>query len=420
MAIYDDKTLDVIKAGDRENCFIISNVSSHSEAIFKASYIVASSLRVSGKITALFDLIVLGAVEAEDIDVKGKFICIGDCSVENSIIVQDKMFVKSVKAKNIEVHDQIIAQEIEVDEIRADGNIMVGQTLATEKLAFSDQNIMCGETAYGAGRIAANSIITVEPLDMDEGDAAVVESNIIAHNIKQESNHLDINLNFLTNNDYESYLLELLNNADECLTNKFIRWERCLNETKDIIENCESICLDLGLLLTLTEIVYSSYFKDWELIASWWKKILNNFNSIANGELIDKQNKMSESDFIVNKRVVHKKFGVGTITNLSYSGGTLVTVLFDSGERILFRLDMAMDFFSFEKGPNYLNEDIKAKLFLDPIDYNEWISFVSVVENNGHMFCANLINILNDLLYAKIGLKSKFIADRLKENGWNK
>ena len=100
MAVYDDKTSGIIKAGDRDNCFIISNVKSRTEAIFKASYIVASSLRISGKITALFDLIVLGDVEADDIEVKGKFICMGDCTVENSIIVQDKMFVKQVKAKN--------------------------------------------------------------------------------------------------------------------------------------------------------------------------------------------------------------------------------------------------------------------------------------------------------------------------------
>ena len=77
MAVYDDKTSGIIKAGDRDNCFIISNVKSRTEAIFKASYIVASSMRVSGKITALFDLIVLGDVEADDIEVKGKFICMG-------------------------------------------------------------------------------------------------------------------------------------------------------------------------------------------------------------------------------------------------------------------------------------------------------------------------------------------------------
>ncbi len=181
MAVYDDKTSGIIKAGDRDNCFIISNVKSRTEAIFKASYIVASSVSVSGKITALFDLIILGNVEADDIEVKGKFICLGDCSVENSIIVQDKMFVKQVKAKNIEVHDQITAQEIDVDVIKADGNIIVGQTLATEELAFSEQNILCGETAYGAGQISAHSIITVEELDMDDGEKAAVEPNKITY-----------------------------------------------------------------------------------------------------------------------------------------------------------------------------------------------------------------------------------------------
>ena len=112
MAVYDDKTPGIIKSG---NYSIISSVKSRTEAVFKASYIVASGIQVEGKITALFDLIVIGDVVAHDIDVKGKFVCIGNCQVGNSVTVQDKLFVKEIRAKSIEVHDDITAQEIDVD-----------------------------------------------------------------------------------------------------------------------------------------------------------------------------------------------------------------------------------------------------------------------------------------------------------------
>lgn len=337
MAVYDDKTSGIIKAGDRDNCFIISNVKSRTEAVFKASYIVASSMRISGKITALFDLIVLGDVEADDIEVKGKFICMGDCTVENSIIVQDKMFAKQVKAKNIEVHDQITAQEIDVDVIKADSNIIVGQTLATEELAFSEQNILCGETAYGAGKISANSIITVEELDMDDGVDAVVNPNIIVFEGQNVKSGFDFGKKHIDKNDYEAYFSDLWVDCDDVMQYNIVRWRRALSEVEKIVKGKELECFDLGLLLTLTEINFSSYFKGWDTISQWWNSLFKHFNSIANGEGLGVEKKISMADFTINQRVRHDKYGTGKVTGTrKASGETMADIMFDGGKTISF------------------------------------------------------------------------------------
>ena len=420
MAVYDDKTSGIIKAGDRDNCFIISNVKSRTEAVFKASYIVASSMRVSGKITALFDLIVLGDVEADDIEVKGKFICMGDCTVENSIIVQDKMFVKQVKAKNIEVHDQITAQEIDVDVIKADGNIIVGQTLATEELAFSEQNILCGETAYGAGQISANSIITVEELDMDDGEDAVVEPNKIVFEGKKSERNFDYGKKYIDKNDYEAYFTDLWAECDDVMQYNIVRWRRALSEVEKIVKGKELECFDLGLLLTLTEINFSSYFKGWDTISQWWNRLFKHFDSIANGEGLGVEKKISMADFTINQRVRHDKYGTGKVTGTrKASGETMADILFDGGKTISFKLDIAIKFFSLEKESKYTPEELKEKLFIAPIEYGEWLAFLSIMEMYDHMSSPNLNKILNDLLYSKIGLKTKFIEERIKDNGWN-
>lgn len=420
MAVYDDKTSGIIKAGDRDNCFIISNVKSRTEAVFKASYIVASSMRVSGKITALFDLIVLGDVEADDIEVKGKFICMGDCTVENSIIVQDKMFVKQVKAKNIEVHDQITAQEIDVDVIKADGNIIVGQTLATEELAFSEQNILCGETAYGAGQISANSIITVEELDMDDGEDAVVEPNKIVFEEKKSERNFDLGKKYIDKNDYEAYFSDLWVDCDDVMQYNIVRWRRALSEVEKIVKGKELECFDLGLLLTLTEINFSSYFKGWDTISQWWNSLFKHFNSIANGEGLGVEKKISMADFTINQRVRHDKYGTGKVTETrKASGETMADIMFDGGKTISFKLDIAIKFFSLEKESKYTPEELKEKLFIAPIEYGEWLAFLSIMEMYDHMYSPNLNKILNDLLYSKIGLKTKFIEERIKDNGWN-
>ena len=223
MAVYDDKTPGIIKSG---NYSMISSVKSRTEAVFKASYIVASGIQVEGKITALFDLIVIGDVVAHDIDVKGKFVCLGNCQVGNSVTVQDKLFVKEIRAKSIEVHDDITAQEIDVDVLRADGNVIVGQTLATEELAYSEQNILCGETAYGAGRISAHAIITGEELDMDDGEDAVVDPNKIVFD-DNSGNPEDVKrrqtLVFTGGTSASLYIAGGCVNAHFFLRNKFVR-----------------------------------------------------------------------------------------------------------------------------------------------------------------------------------------------------
>ena len=53
------------------------------------------------------------------------------------------------------------------------------------------------------------------------------------------------------------------------------------------------------------------------------------------------------------------------------------------------------------------------------MEYSEWLAFLSILETYDHVFIPNLRKILNDLLYAKIGLKTKFVMERIKENGWD-
>lgn len=69
MTTYDDKTKGAIASGRR---FILPSFKQCDEATFKASYIVASDIKCDGKITALFDLIVMGTIEASEVDVKGR------------------------------------------------------------------------------------------------------------------------------------------------------------------------------------------------------------------------------------------------------------------------------------------------------------------------------------------------------------
>ena len=416
MAVYDDKTPGIIKSG---NYSMISSVKSRTEAVFKASYIVASGIQVEGKITALFDLIVIGDVAAHDIDVKGKFVCLGNCQVGNSVTVQDKLFVKEIRAKSIEVHDDITAQEIDVDVLRADGNVIVGQTLATEELAYSEQNILCGETAYGAGRISAHAIITGEELDMDDGEDAVVDPNKIVFD-DNSGNQKSVNgKKYAEKNDFESYLGELFDNCgmDDIKQYTVVRWLRILKKVCEVEQQTNFECYDVGLVLGLTEICFSEYFRGWETIAKWQKDFLEKFNKMANGESVSQETKLTVKTLFVGQRLVHSTYGIGSIVDIKKKDKTLVEVLFDSGKKLSFQMEIALKFFSRADAPTA--EEIINKLYIKPEEFEEWANYIQILEVYGHMFSPKLNECAMDLLCSKIGVKSKFVIDRIKENGWS-
>lgn len=268
MSIYDDKTEGIIESDGR---FVLPIFMTCSEATFKASYVVASDMKCTGKVTALFDLTVLGDVEAVELDVKGKFICTGKCVISGILIAQYGIWVNDIRAQAIESRDRIIAQEIDADEIEADGDIVVGKCLAIKKLAHSDNNIICGETAYGAGKIVANIVITGEPIDLDNGADAVVNPNeyntsqvetpiLVADNASTVSAPSD----FASSGDWLGYLDWLIEDSVvESEKARFAFWKATLSKVDGLVRNGITGGLDLKLLIWTLEIACSDYFSSW-------------------------------------------------------------------------------------------------------------------------------------------------------------
>ena len=355
MTTYDDKSKDALESGRR---FILPVFKHCDEATFKASYIVASDVKCDGKITALFDLIVLGSIEAAEIDVKGRFVCLGKCEVSGTILVQNDIWVNDVRAKNIETNDMIFAQEIDVETIIADGSIIVGKILAVEKLAKSDKNIMCGETAYGSGKVSANTIITGEPLDLDDGKEAIVSPSIykpraanrqpVAASSKA-ANPVDLithgETEFAPHGNFRGYLDFLISVAyDDESKDKYTRWRAVLVEAEKIRLSGIGKYSNISLVIWLTEIATSSYFKNWDMI----------------------------------------------------------TDLFDS----------------FEKHFKTLVEDSGGIVTCSIDSYSDWLDALSILSRFGALVEGNVARIAFELVVSNLGIKAKFVSDRLNEKGW--
>lgn len=420
MITYDDKSKGAVSVGNTNNSFIINNIEDCGEIVFKASYIIAADLIVSGKIIALFDLIVLGNVKAYNIEVKGKFVCLGNCDVEESIIVNGKIIAQGIKAKNVESHEQVISQEIDVKTIKVEGNILVGQTLAIEDLAYSEQNILCGETAYGAGRISASCITTVEELDLDRGIDAVVNPNKINFDKNNSLGGFDFGRQYIAKNNFNDYLKELNGTNDRQLLNSLKRWQSTLNKTAELFKDKEPKnldCYDLGLLLTLTEISQSIYFKGWTKIQDWNSRVQSHFDKLMSANSSDIDIPMSITDFKIGKRVIHKNFGPGKIVSIN---NLRVKVLFDTGAEREFGLTVGRKFFSVEREKTGNISEINERLYINPMGYGEWIAFISILKLYGSLYNEKLVEIIEDLLYSKVGLKTKFVKEIIRNNGRSK
>jgi len=277
MTTYDDKTKGIFTSEGR---LILPHCIFDDDLTFKASYIVESNIKCKGKITALFDLIVIGDVEANEIDIKGKFICIGKCKA-NTIIVYDEIWSDEIVAVSIETNSRITAQELKAKTIIAKGSILITQTLDVDSTAESGKAIICGETAFGAGIISAPILFTGEPLDLDNGEDAVITKDALKNQEFEEiDNSNDNNIssvveenliqigetNFKQENDYCGYLDFSISKAhDDEEREKFERWKATLLEAE---LNCFSInnFNNAVQLIWLSEVASSDYFQNWPKI----------------------------------------------------------------------------------------------------------------------------------------------------------
>jgi hypothetical protein len=348
MITYDNKTKGITELDGR---FILPEFKTCNEATFKASYIIASNVKCSGKITALFDLTVIGNLQADELDVKGRFICTGRCEVRGAVIVQNDIWAEEIRAESIQSHDRIIAQDIDIGTVYADGNIVAGKILAVEKLALSKKKILCGETVYGAGKIAANEIITGEPIDLDEGKEAVIDPYTYVPIHIQQREHVKDNLILPTvielqrTNNWTAYIELLVNLAESDDDQiKFKLWGEVLYAAERIISSQIDNYKDVALLIWILEIANSYHFANWPITNSLLSRFDRHFSNM----------------------IQRDKSNIVCIIN----------------------------------------------------NYGEWLHALEILNRFGELLDNDVNNLAFELLVSNLGLKAKFVTERLSEKGW--
>jgi len=422
MRVYDDKSSCIAQ---NDKYIIIEEVDENQEITFKASYIITGDLVCSEKVIALFDLVVFGNVDVEELDVKGRFICLGDCRVSSQVIVQNDIWADDIVADTVISHNHIFVQSMDVNTLSCDGNVMVGKTFSIEDVAEIGDALLCGETAFGAGRLVANTVMTVEPLDLDDGIDAIEDPNEYKANKNNKNVQVDyvgIGLSkYEDGNNYEEYisfLIETIPNEEEKL--KFNNWLSTLYKVENLAKDGFDNCCDTMILIRLLEVAASKYFEEWDAIQAWSNELQKHFEKILEAPV--KQIQTEECTSLSRGDVVrHSKFGKGTVKSIkAENGNEYAEVVFVSGASLVIKKFLLPDSLKFfVRLIEIENEAVDIKVDCTVTDYCEWLNAQMIVEQAKGHISNELRSALFERLMSYVGLKAKFMNDRFKEKGWN-
>ncbi len=424
MILYDDKTKNIIKTG---NQLLIPTIDASEDVTFKASYVVSSDLKCKGKIVALFDLIVFGDVCAQEINVKGRFVCMGCCSVSNAIVVHDDIWCEEINAESITCHDKIVAQSINAEIVIAEGNIIIGKTLEIEEKAQTNQYVICGETAYGAGRIIASSILTVEPLDLDDGEEALESPFQYIPNVAsgEAIGFISSSIEHVTCNDYEGFLLELMGDSNGHTQELLDRYLSVLKTVEKALPHSVRKLRDVSTLIWLLDLSHSEYFKGWNKIAEWTDLISSHFKNMAVGKVSGEHEPRPATKLLKGYTVSHHKYGKGIVravlqTAMKGKTSCVAVVDFENYGEKKFPLPDSLKFFDVLSENEIPSTSTVGESMQCNVDsYSEWLHSMNVINQYKDYLGECLYNKIYSLLLEKLGLKPKYVEDRFKEKGWN-
>lgn len=427
--VLDKNTGGILHAKDY---LVLPYIAPVSDLTIKASFLVASDVVCSGKITALFDLVVIGDLTAGELEVKGRLVCMGKCRVNGLMTVQNEIWAGELIAETIEAHDRIVAQEIDGTRISADGSIIVAKTMAVEETARSGRAILCGETAYGAGKVAANTVITGEPIDLDEGEEGLVPPQVYrlapkpAENGAESSGRGALSADFAPNNDFEGYIDALVGRTDSDTDEiRLLHWRGVLCEAREIVSaNRWTRYRNAGMLLWLTEIVHSPYFRDWNSIRGWYTLFLHLFTKLSHNESPEEAQPVPARALFPGDTVLHDKFGRGRVTKVSgFAGGEIAAIDFaEVGAKRVIMTEGTLRHFQIIRRLNASGEErmsnYASSIQCEIKNYAEWIRALQILHLYGAGYDKELFDVIFELVSANLGLKAKFVSDRLFEKGW--
>ena len=143
---------------------ITEAVCMEKKLVFNESYTVAGPALSASSVYACYDLIVLGNLEADEIEVRGSLCVLGNIKAKQLSCLKTITCNGKIEADEIFGND-IIAKDIRCKKITCSGNIIAQSTLDTSEDLVTEKAVITGEGILGSGRFSSRYAATTEYFD---------------------------------------------------------------------------------------------------------------------------------------------------------------------------------------------------------------------------------------------------------------
>lgn len=134
---------------------------------FNESYVVVGECLKAKEIFAMYDLTVMGDVQAEKIEVNGKLYVSGNIKADQIRCSSNVSCNGNILCESISGDSDLIANSVDAEKIEIYGNLMVTTSINVEKSCTVNRNILSGEGFSGNGELSTENLLTVDYFDFD-------------------------------------------------------------------------------------------------------------------------------------------------------------------------------------------------------------------------------------------------------------
>ena len=140
---------------------ILEAFDSSGVAIFNESYTIIGEETTAKKISATYDLTVIGNLTVDEIHVNGDLTIIGNITAQKLICANSFVCRGNANIQDISV-GSIVAKNVKCDKFVCDGNALIETTIDINESSRTEKTMVAGEGIVGDGNFAALNAIACE------------------------------------------------------------------------------------------------------------------------------------------------------------------------------------------------------------------------------------------------------------------
>ena len=160
-----------IEYNNSQNVFgtynVINAFVSVNPLIFNETYVVLGSKLSAPSIHANYNLIVIGDIYCDDIDVNGSLIVIGDAQFKSLVCNKDVVCTGKLSVVDGDIESNVFVKELKSNRLHCKGNVNIQTIVDIKNLLNIEGTLFASEGILGKGELLAKAAVAGDYIDFD-------------------------------------------------------------------------------------------------------------------------------------------------------------------------------------------------------------------------------------------------------------